>query len=220
LDIRDAKVNWNDDWANDPQLVVLVDRIPKREELVYEVVHVSPHTCLYFSIHEGYVSYLYEDDRNRRGYGGDTFWLNVKGVGRIGVKGPWSSRASVVYKLTGIPVVDVAMTNSKESYERGFTLQAGCITWGAAIQAAKIADVVLEEDVKYDEITFIPRKECPQYIHQLPRALQLLAYCYKGNYEHMEKSLRERTEEYFSKYYGNKWQEKLDIQIPQKGELH
>lgn len=218
--IRDAKVEWNEKLPYEPELIILVDRIPQKSELLYQIAYITDTTRLYYSIHEGFVSYLYEDDRNRRGYGGAYFPLTVKDVGYTTIKGPWSSRASVVYKLTGSPVIDVLMTNSKEDFDKGVSLRKGAITLGLAIKAAAIADVILKGETFNDESSFVVRLKTPDFLHQLPAAQELLIYAYKDTYHILDEYLVDCIEKYFFKYYGDDWRKLSQVKNKRKGGLH
>jgi hypothetical protein len=96
MNIRSAEVSphgggtptqWN--------LFIEVDEFPKKEDFTYQTYKVSPFT-LYWGEKNGFVSFYVEDPLDRHGYGGATFDLRLEDGSVVALKGPWSSRTSVM----------------------------------------------------------------------------------------------------------------------------
>lgn len=157
MKILDAKVDWVKDYDNHPNLVVLVDKMPDHEELVYNETN-----NVYYAIKDGYVSFFFYE-RPGEGYGGREFPLRMTdGTTKI-LKGPWSSRAGAVNSvvLSKNPnfeqVVDVTMTASPDVfYKKNYTYYASAITLPLAIQAAKLAKCHLIKTQYDGDTTYYP----------------------------------------------------------------
>jgi len=231
VEILEARVRWMPEFDNHPEFEILVDEIPKIEELVYTEIKLGK-DAFYYAEKDGYVHYIYHQPLDETGFGGRVFRLNVKNDwGQIeakDLKGPWASRAAVVNALVKhIECVDVALTDKPESYERGHTFTAGTITLERATKAAKKAGVILEESImrRGQEIIWVPRKKADlrggisynlppeiQTITQLCRGLMgtidLQNYMIGGDegYRPAFNSWYNGVK-YLRKYYGRQWQD-------------
>ena len=137
MKVLDAKVNWNQRWASDPTLKVLVDRLPSRDELVYE-----QKDTLYYAHKDGYVSFFHYSKPDD-GYGGRKFELKMKDGSVKILVGPWSSREGVMNAAGFIPCVGCPITDEEKVWEEGLTFYGGSISLLKAIDAARIAKVHL-----------------------------------------------------------------------------
>ena len=84
-----------------PRIYVYVDRLPDREELVYELLEWEG-THFLVAEKDGYVSYFChspDPEHNDGGFGGSVFEVRVKGRGVVRYVGPWSSRAGVINRV-------------------------------------------------------------------------------------------------------------------------
>lgn len=153
MKILDAKVDWYKQYANHPVMKVLVDRIPKMEELRY--IYKDG---LYYGELDGYVRFLYKmGDRQEEGFGGTHYAITLVNGERKILKGPWSSRAGVANQLGFGPCADVSMTEEKSVMERGYTFYGGgAITLPLLEEAAKIAGVYLVKHFYWESKAPIP----------------------------------------------------------------
>jgi hypothetical protein len=158
MKILKAKVDWMKDWDNHPNLVVLVDKIPNQEELLFNEVN-----GIYYSICDGYASYLYYVAPGD-GFAGRVFTLKMVDGTTRDLKGPWSSRAGCVnttlhqHDSSKGPIVDVTMTDDPDVYSGKIIrcFMAGAITLELAEQAAKMARCYLVKEKSGGDITFHP----------------------------------------------------------------
>lgn len=158
MKILKARVDWMKDFDNHPNLVVLVDAIPNSDELVYNEIK-----GIYYSIKDGYASYLYYV-KPGDGFAGRVFTVKmVDGTSRD-LKGPWSSRAGCVnttlheHDSSKGPIVDVTITDEPDVYS-GKVIKCffhGAITLQLAEQAAKMARCYLVKEKNHGDIVFHP----------------------------------------------------------------
>lgn len=93
MNIIKSEINWNLGLGNLPDLVIHTDsNIP---DFIYESKEISGGT-LYFAEKDGFVSFLAENSKNRRGFAGRNFSLQMQSGEIRQVKGPWSSRPGVI----------------------------------------------------------------------------------------------------------------------------
>lgn len=192
MKVLDAKVDWFEEYDNEPSLKVLVDRVTPLEEFVYEKKEVGGNSYFLYAEKDGDVSYFYVDPSDTRGFGGRSFQLNVKGEGVVTISGAWSSRASVANSLRFGPCVDVSITDDPEAFQRGHTFTAGAISLELAEIACRFArkyakcDIELEHMIdeatiwnmslsggqaraighgRTAEASFVPRKKIPSPLY-------------------------------------------------------
>lgn len=125
MKILKAKVDPMEKYANAPSLELLVDKIP---EIGPYQTFVVDNDTFYFQEVEGYVRFLVHRPDNENGFYGDTFKILTTDDQEIAVKGPWSSRCSVVGPIFDTPCREVSITDNPEAFERGFTFFAGAVT--------------------------------------------------------------------------------------------
>lgn len=92
---------------NEYDLRLVVDDLPKGEELIYKKVKAHWGSDLYFAEKDGYVSFFAHNSKDERGYGGGVFEINVEGEGVKKIKGPWSSNSGAMEKAGFTPSVNV-----------------------------------------------------------------------------------------------------------------
>lgn len=122
-----AKVRWNEDKANDPDLIILLDTWPKKEELRYQRINAG-RCIMWYAERDGYVSFFCEDPRNQTGFDGEIFHIIKENDEPHDLVGPWSSNATAMEKVGFPPSVHVSFTEEPEAYERGWTLYAGMVS--------------------------------------------------------------------------------------------
>jgi len=132
--ILDARIKWNEGLGNEPDLEVLVTRIPSLAEMRFE----EPRKLCYYAEQDGFVTYFCDNPHNRQGYGGSVFELVMKQDGRkVALTGPWSSRASVMNMLGFTPCTEAYMTDRPEDWKKGYVSIAGDVTKEMALAAVK-----------------------------------------------------------------------------------
>lgn len=137
MNVRDAKVDWKEDYANKPKLQVLVDNIPSRSSMVFESAKDKQ---VWYAEKNGYVNFFSgHPDRPGNGYSGRKFTLQTAD-GEVVLKGPYSSRAGVMNKLGFGPCVDVSITTDPSVLEKGYTFSSGSITLQKAKEAIQYVD--------------------------------------------------------------------------------
>lgn len=113
------KVDWMEGWANNPGIIVLVDRFPDLSDVKFD--KKGP---LYFAEKDGGVFFFsYRQPGN--GFGGRHFTLKMKDGSEEILKGPWSSRSSVMNTVGFTPSIEVIIAEDRDTFERGYTLLAG-----------------------------------------------------------------------------------------------
>lgn len=150
--IISAEINWMEDWANDPNLIVYTDKILRLEDFRYQ--QYGP---LYFAfdLKSGQCSYFaYQGPGN--GYGGAHFDLQMRDGTRQKLIGPWSSRSSVM-NSNGFPH-SVEVTLRKPGKKYGGI--AGAMLIDHATHALKIADpdARLVKTEEHNEISYVIEK--------------------------------------------------------------
>lgn len=110
MKIISAEVDMMEKWVNDPELKVTVDKMPPSDEFVYKKHVVDHSTTLYFAHHEsGVCRYFAHSRGDQSGYGGRSFELKMAdGITEI-IKGPWSSRSSVMNRYFSPECVEVIL---------------------------------------------------------------------------------------------------------------
>jgi hypothetical protein len=127
MNVLDSKIYHNKQYANPPTLQILVDGYPATKDMVFQSKPLNGGTA-YFAEKNGYVSFFHHDPRLETGYGGSIFTLTLETGETVNIKGPWSSRPSVMGPLFGIDCMDASLILDRDSFNRGFTFSAGHIT--------------------------------------------------------------------------------------------
>ena len=159
MELISGSVDWMDDVGNDPRLQVVVDEIPSRDEMRFEV-----EDGVYCGIKDGFASYYaWSGDGNDGGYSGRCYDITMRDGTEVTLKGPWSSRAGCVNQRSFGPVVDVRITTDLSALERGYTFRTGSLTLEAAKQAIDLVDedAHLERRLKYssNEPVWVPVRD-------------------------------------------------------------
>lgn len=89
---------------------IVTDEWPVDADTVHQVKELTVGT-VYLAIKDGAARGFYENPRDRSGFGGNSYRINV--MGKSGVetrtlKGPWSSSASSMTSVFGTPLIDVS----------------------------------------------------------------------------------------------------------------
>lgn len=169
MKLLDARVRWNEKWANPPEFQLLVDKIPDAKE----IPHIE-HIGLYYGQEGGYVDYLYYD-KPGEGYGGRKFVLKMVDGSYKEMIGPWSSGSYAVnghglhfkYKearpeAEAVPCLNCSITSDPKVFERGHTFYSGNVTLTIAQEAAKMCECYLVMEVEMHKDQFFPASEWEQ----------------------------------------------------------
>jgi hypothetical protein len=142
MKILGAAVNWNDKWDNRPQLVIAVEELPKDEEFSYASKPLTSGSVLYRAEHDGFVRFYLHNPHDEQGFGGRTFELRDHLGDTFKIKGPWSSRASVINRYFQPHCTEVVFTTNPNDLERnslrGAPMYGGAVTLDTAIEAVKM----------------------------------------------------------------------------------
>lgn len=151
MKILDAKVKPNLEWANSPDLVVLVDEVPSFSEALF-----TQHNTMYVADTNGYVRYYYYQAPGD-GFGGGCIDLKMSDGTTKTLIGPWSSRAGVVNRIGCGPVMDVIVFEKREEFERGYTGMIGCLRLELALEAARMCnEKLLQYGDGHGEFYYVP----------------------------------------------------------------
>lgn len=130
MHVLDMAIDWNHGYANDPVLCLQVDRIFYREEFVYE-----EKDGIYYGVRGEQASFFaWKGPGNEGGFGGEDYILTMKDGTTATLKGPWSSRSSVINHHFEEQCIEVRLTkfpltkdpDGRVRSENGFL--AGAIT--------------------------------------------------------------------------------------------
>lgn len=77
-------------------LVITVDHIPSLDEYRFDSFETDQGTVLYVAEHNDFVKFFAHNPNAENGFGGATFELTMRDGSVRTIKGPWSSRASVI----------------------------------------------------------------------------------------------------------------------------
>ena len=129
MKILAAHVEWNEQYANHPNLFIETDKIPNWETMRYE-----ERGGIYYAEREGFASYFYYIHPDV-GFGGREFPITMKDGTKKVLKGPWSSRAACVNLMGFGPIVDVTIKERESPYK--YVNTAGAVTLRVAQKAIK-----------------------------------------------------------------------------------
>lgn len=142
--------------SNAPTLFLLVDRVPGTDDFRYEIKDDK----YYWAELEGFVNFGYYDFKrggDQGGYSGMWWNITTKDGERKQVRGPWSSRSSVMNLLGFQHSMEVAVTD----YEKSWNSPTGSyVGYSATIEKVKEAldkfplDAALAVDKSKGEIHY------------------------------------------------------------------
>jgi hypothetical protein len=99
MKILSSRVNWHEDWDNNPTFEMNVDKMLDQDQYLYRTYPIPGHGTLYVSDNTELVKFLLSSG-DKSGYGGRKFTLNMEDGSVVEVTGPWSSNSSAVYQIT------------------------------------------------------------------------------------------------------------------------
>lgn len=132
MEVLKAEINWMEEWANEPGLYLLLKDCPKHEELKYE----ERNSC-FFAEKDGLIEFFHYKQPGD-GYAGRHFNITMQDGSHKVLKGPWSSRASVMNKQGFTPCIEAAITENPEVWEKGYTFYSSAVTVKLAEKALKL----------------------------------------------------------------------------------
>lgn len=125
--ILDMAVDWNHGYGNSPDLVLQVDRIYSPEEFRYE-----NKAGLWYGIRDDQVSFFaWKGPENEGGYYGREYVITTTNGKKVTLKGPWSSRSSVLNYHFTQQCIEVKLTTNPLYHERGRVRCEGGFYFGA-----------------------------------------------------------------------------------------
>lgn len=119
-------VDWKLGWDNTSELRVLVNRLPRDDEMMYE----RDEKGIYLAVCGDVVQYYFHSDPSERpdkGFGGRVYELKMKSGETVRLAGPWSTRAGCVNE-SFVPTVDVQLTDDPEVMRKESGFYAGAVT--------------------------------------------------------------------------------------------
>lgn len=93
MNIKHAFIDWHDEFSNPPTLHVVIDAFPDEDQLVYD-----RRDGLWFAELDGYARFYSHGggEKNEGGFAGRSYTLTMRDGTQQVLRGPWSSRSSVM----------------------------------------------------------------------------------------------------------------------------
>ena len=228
--ILDARVRWNDKVGNEPELEILVDRIPSMQEFIHQRYILNKGSATLYLGYLGDVAHFFVSTKDKEGFAGRTFTINVfdDDTGEIKqekVKGPWTSRTGVVNTV----VEDSKHCTEVVAYEGSWNITGTPIAIRASVArrvTEKFADAELRKELKFKgEVYYTPRRKVPYWRYEMPRADRVMLQAaevlnkdaasifYEEGEEEIPNDIRSlltNIKQYLEKYYGPNWKERLN----------
>ncbi len=136
MKILKARVEEHGRYMNQPELQVLVDKMPEWDELRWE----HDGRRLWWAVKDGmfykFSHSVETPERNEGGYGGCVYPLIMKDGSEVLLAGPWSSRTACFHHL--YPAFEASIFEYERDWERGYTACAGALTLTTAVEAIKM----------------------------------------------------------------------------------
>jgi hypothetical protein len=166
--ILGMEINWMLGWANPPRIHVWVDEIPGG--LIMTPHRSSSKNVLWYGEKKGIVRFFSDttlenslESKQEDGFAGRHFTIKTPNGEHI-LKGPWSSRASVMnaHHPTAIenPCTEIALTDKESVFEKGFTYFGSNITIDLLTPAlVSFFDLTLYQEKKHGEMVFTLNKD-------------------------------------------------------------
>lgn len=141
MNIIAAKINWYEQYMNSAQLVLLVDKIPDKSNIIHDIYEDEGGIFYCGSSDDGVVNFCLKSRNNSDGYYGSEFKLKTK-HGEVSVIGPWSSRAGVANALfPQHTCVEVIVNDDKSSFSKGYGGRRIAVKLEVAEKALKMINV-------------------------------------------------------------------------------
>lgn len=150
-----CSVDWKKEYSNYPELQIVVDEFPKKEDLRFKYNEKG----LWFAEKDGLVSFFdWNGPKNEGGYYGREFSIKLEDNSEIILLGPWSSRSGVMNKYFTPQCLEV---NIKTQNNISTCWFSGVVTLEFALEAIKLCEepVELVVDYKNEEYYFVPKRK-------------------------------------------------------------
>lgn len=109
-----ARVDMNRDLGNEPDLRLIIKDAPRPSEIEMTAHNTGKGQATYAGVKDGFCRFLHHDLKDERGYGGREFTIKLVGGETRTIKGPWSSRMSIMETLGYEAAVDVSYRRAEE----------------------------------------------------------------------------------------------------------
>jgi hypothetical protein len=158
MKILHAEINWMDKYANSPNLIVVVDKLPVHK--AHKVKVIDENATAVWAETDGFVTFFYHSRRDQNGFGGRTFKITDENGKEMEFKGPWSSRSSQMNKLfphcTEVTLFEGSMEGT--AWSANLTIELA----KKALALATNGKVEYELDNSYEEIHYVIPKIPPE----------------------------------------------------------
>lgn len=124
MNVTGATIRHDLRYANDPSLIVHVDETKDVVARLRYRKTSDRHGTSYLAIdaETGLANYLHHNPKNQNGYGGAKFVMKMEDGTEDHIKGPWSSRASVMCEAFDVTIMDVVF-KTEEGHQYAGALQ-------------------------------------------------------------------------------------------------
>jgi hypothetical protein len=128
-----------DGWVNDPELFILVDKIPHAwKDMRYTKKEIGSGQTIYHSEKDGYVSFLVYEKDDENGFCESGFDIILKDGTKTFLIGPWSSRSSVMMKNGFVHSMDVGLTDNEDVFNNNGVFYGASVTIPVVKKALKL----------------------------------------------------------------------------------
>jgi len=150
MKVRKTKINWMMNFANTPRLLILIDKIPSRKDLIYDTKRFQDDNgsgILVYAEKNGYVDFEwgYDNRVSQTGALGGVFQTS-EGE-KISLQGAWRGSAGAVNREGFGPCIECAITTDLMAWKRGYTFFARAIT----VPLARILVQSIHPDLRLHE---------------------------------------------------------------------
>jgi hypothetical protein len=143
MKILKGKVDWKEGLANRPSLYLLVDEIPSRGDMRFQL-HDKGGTIdggLYFAERDGFCSFFsHHGSGNNGGFGGNKYDITMVDGSLKTLHGPWSSNAGEMNERGFGPCVEARFATDPTD-THGQTFANGAVLLSKLREAAHLIDV-------------------------------------------------------------------------------
>lgn len=139
--IIDARVDWMLQFGNNPQLYLLVDKIPEISEMVFR-----RKDSLWLGEKDGYfLYYSYNPPGNNGGLGGAVVKVTMEDGSVEELKGPWIGCAGPTGDKFGKRIIECSITDRRKVWEEGHTFMSAAYSVDDVLDA--FVDLGIRENV-------------------------------------------------------------------------
>ncbi len=132
MNILKAKIIWYEDWANEPMMRLLVDRVPAIEELIFEK------KGNYFVGEKDGVMSAFIDASDHLGSGGRTYNITMKDGSVYPLIGPWALDQCKVHREGFAPCMNTSITDNPEYFATGRGIKDRLVSLPVILEALSL----------------------------------------------------------------------------------